>query len=203
MLRGRPGGGTLTLALVVTFAVAACQNAVTISSAPLDTGTPVDTGAPGDTDTPASEVKIDSSLLAVLPRSVDSISVIEDDDGDDQIRGDDVLPTFASAAVSAVAADASTSNLAFGYVVKLRPNAFTDAVYQDWRETFDAGACTDETQVAGTASASVAGNTVYIGTCANGLHTYHVWLKDRGILISLWSTGDKKLGLVMLGTLRK
>jgi len=203
MPRHRPGAAAVTLALLVTLAVAACQNAITVSNAPLDTGTPVDTGAAGDTDTPASEVKIDSSLLAILPRSVDSIPVIEDADGDDQILGDDVLPTFASAAVSAVAADPSTSNLAFGYVVKLRPNAFTDAVYQDWRDTFDAGACTDETHVAGSASATVAGNTVYIWTCANGLHTYHVWLKDRGILISLWSTGDKKLGLVMLGTLRK
>jgi hypothetical protein len=170
------------------------------STGPVDTGTPV---GPGDTDTPASEVTIDPSLLAILPRTVDSIAVIEDDDGDDQIRGDDVLPTFASAGVSAVAADASTSNLAFGYVVKLRPNAFSDAIYQDWRETFDAGACTDENQVAGTASATVDGNTVYIGTCANGLHTYHVWLKDRNTLISLWSTGEKKFGLVMLGTLRK
>lgn len=203
MHRHRRGAVSLTLALLVALAVAACQNAVTVSNAPLDTGTPVDTGAAGDTDTPASEVKIDSSLMAVLPRTVDSVAVIEDDDGDDQIRGDDVLPTFASAAVSAVAADASTSNLAFGYVVKLRPGAFSDAIYQDWRETFDAGACNDENQVAGTASATVDGNTVYIGTCANGLHTYHVWLKDRGILISLWSTGEKKLGLVMLGTLRK
>jgi hypothetical protein len=203
MHRRRPGAAGVALAFVVTFAVAACQSAVTISNAPLDTGTPVDTGAAGDTDTPASEVKIDSSLLAVLPRSVDSISLIEDDDGDDQIRGDDVLPTFATAAVSAVASDATTSNLAFGYVVKLRPGVFTDAIFHDWRDTFDAGACSGEDQVVGNASDTVGSNTVYIGTCANGLRTYHTWLKDRGILLSFWSTGEKKLGLVILGNLRK
>jgi len=46
-------------------------------------------------------------------------------------------------------------------------------------------------------------NTVYVGTCSSGLRTYHVWLKDKGILISVSSTGEKRLGLVLLSNLRE
>jgi len=193
--------GIAALALLLS----AC-NEVTTSTAPLDTGTPLDTGLAsgiGPIGTPGGSVTIDSALLAVLPRTVEGAPVVEDSDGDDVIKGDDVIPTFASSAVAAAAADASNNNLAFGYVVKLRPNAFSDVIFRDWRDTFDAGTCNGASEVVATASATVAGNTIYIGTCSNGIRTYHVWLKDKGILISVWSTGEKRFGLVMLGNLRQ
>jgi hypothetical protein len=192
------------IGIVALFALmAAGCNASQVTTAPLDTGTPVGTGSSGVADTPGGTVTIDPNLLAILPRSVDSIAVIEDSDGDDQIRADDVLPTIASAAVAAVAADPQNSNLAFGYVIKLLPKALTDAIYRSWRDSFDEGVCQGQDQVIGNASSTVKGNTVYIGTCANGIRTYHAWLESKGILISLWETGEKRLGLVMLGTLRE
>jgi len=200
--------GRLIGIAVVALLATACET-TSGSNVPLDTGTPLDTGSSGDSGgagpigTPGGSVTIDPALLAILPRTVESAPVVEDSTGDDEIRGDDVIPTFASAAVAAAAADSSTNNLAFGYVVKLRPNAFTDAIFRQWRDTFDAGTCNGASEVVGTASATVAGNTVYIGTCSNGFRTYHVWIKERGILISLWSTGDKRFGLVILGNLRK
>jgi hypothetical protein len=199
--------GRLIGIVVVALLASACETTRT-SNTPLDTGTPLGTGSPGDSGgagpigTPGGSVRIDPSLLAILPRTVDSAPVVEDSDGDDAIRGDDVIPTFASAAVGAAAADTATNNLAFGYVVKLRPNAFTDAIYRDWRDTFDGGVCNGASEVVGTASATVAGNTVWIGTCSNDIRTYHVWIKEKGILISLWSTGEKRFGLVIMGNLR-
>ena len=190
-------------ALALATLLAAGCNATLVTNAPVDTGTPVDTGLPGDTDTPASQVTIDPSLLAVVPRSVDSIPVIEDSDGDDQIRADDVLPTLASAAVAIAAADPQSSNLAFGYVIRLLPKGLTDNIYRDWRDSFDEGVCQGQDQVVGNSSVTVKGNTVHIGTCANGIRTYHAMLQGKGILISLWETGEKRLGLVILGNLRE
>ena len=173
------------------------------TSGPADTGTPVDTGGPNDTDSPTAQVTIDPALLAILPREVDGIAVIESPEGDSDALADDVLPTIATAAVGAVAVDAQAQDLAYALVVKLRKDAFNDGVFRDWRDSYDAGACAGESEVVGNASATVKGNTVYIGTCSSGLRTYHVWLKDKDILISVSSTGDKRLGLVMLNNLRE
>jgi hypothetical protein len=196
----------LAIALASVALVAACS--VTIQQGTLPPPTPGSTdaaaGSPGD-QSPGStgQVTIDSSLLAALPRTVDSLPVTEDSDGDDQLRADDVAPTIATAGVAAVAANTQTSDLALVFVLRLIPGTMTDDVFTDWRDSYDAGACAGESQVVGKAESDVVGNHVFIGTCATGLRTYHAWLKDKGLLISISSTGDKRLGLVMLGNLPK
>ncbi len=204
--RYRRSGGRAPLAIALLACLAALAagcNATLVTTSPLDTGTPVDTGAPGDTNAPVSQVTIDPSLLAILPRQVDSIPVIESPEGDSDALADDVLPTLATSAVAAVAVDQQAQDFVYVLVVKLKPGAMTDNIFRDWRDSYDSGACSGDSQVVGNASATVGGNTVYIGTCANGMRTYHLWLKDKGILISDSSIGDKKFGLVLLGTLRK
>ena len=167
-------------------------------------GPPESFGPPVEvTPGPTGPVAIDPSLLAVLPRTVGGLPVTDSPEGDSDILADDVLPSIASAAVSAVAVDARAEDLVFVYVVRLLPNGFSDDVFRDWRDSYDAGACAGETEVVGRAEADVAGNHIFIGTCATGLRTYHTWIKDRGLLISISSTGDKRLGLVLLGNLPK
>ena len=70
--------------------------------------------------------------LAVLPRDVDGIPVIESPEGDSDALADDVLPTIATAAVAGVAVDGPAENFAYALVVKLLPNALTDATFGDW-----------------------------------------------------------------------
>jgi hypothetical protein len=195
--------GRLAVVLaVVVLAAVGCDTA-TVTRAPLDTGTPVDTGAPGGSDTPTATITIDHDLLALLPREIDHVPVVESEEGDSDALADDVLPTIATAAVGAVAVDTQAQDFVYALVVKLRPGAMTDDIFKDWRDSYDAGACQGESEVVGNASATVAGNTVHIGTCANGMHTYHVWLKGKGVLISDSSIGDRKFGLVLMGTLRQ
>ncbi|HLX34704.1 MAG TPA: hypothetical protein VKR30_05605 [Candidatus Limnocylindrales bacterium] len=196
-------------AALLLVLVAGCSTSTGLpSAAPQDTsggvGTlgPPDTGNTGDTSQP-SQITIDPALLAVLPRTADGVQIIESPEGDSDALADDVLPMIASAAVGFEAADPTTTDIASGFVVKLLPGKFSDNEFSSWRSSYEAGVCGDETQVSGEASASVGGNTVYIGTCQNGLRTYQLWLKDKGILIALSSYGDRHLGLVIVGNLRK
>jgi hypothetical protein len=192
----------LAIALL-TALVAGCSTSTT--SPAESNGVPGTLGPPvvGDTPGPTGPVAIDPALLAILPREVDSIPVVESPEADSDALADDVLPTIASAAVGVIAVDADAKDLAIGYVVKLLPGAMSDNVFRDWRDSYDEGACAGDSQVVGNSQLTVNGNTVYIGTCATGLHTYHVWLKDRSILISIASTGDRHLGLAILQNLRK
>jgi hypothetical protein len=191
----------LVLLTVLALALGACT--VTTNSFPPSASAPGDSFGPPDPDaTLRPPVTIDRSLLAFLPRSVDSIPVIESSEGNDTILADDVLPLFASAAVAAEIASPQTADVATVFVVRLLPGAMTDDVFRDWRDSFDAGVCAGDNQVVGRAEADVAGNHVYIGTCATAdLRTYHVWLKDKSILISSWSTGERRLGLLVLENL--
>ncbi len=198
---GRPFA-TAVAALVL---VSACS--VTIQQGTLPPPTTAVTDQPdslsSDLPTPSGPIAIDHSLLSFLPRTVRSLPLTEDSDGDDQLLADDVAPQIASAGVAAVAVDTQTSDLALVFVLKLIPNALTDDKFRDWRDSYDEGACAGASQVVGKAESTIDGNHVYIGTCATGLRTYHTWLKDKGILISISSTGDKQLGVDILGNLPK
>ena len=204
MRPARIAPAAIALAVAIAMGLAACSVDIgTVAPGPSASDAP-ETLGPGEiTPGPTGPVALDPSLLAFLPRTVGGLPVAESPEGDSDILADDVLPTIASAAVSAIAVDADAQELAFVYVIRLLPDAFNDDVFRDWRDSYDAGACADPTQVVGTAEADVAGNHVFIGTCAGGLRTYHTWLKAKGILISISSTGDKRLGLVLLGNLPK
>jgi hypothetical protein len=145
---------------------------------------------------------IDASLLSILPATVDGIPVTEAVDEAANAILDPFLPTVASAVDAAVVADAGNGDLAYALVVRLRDGALTDTGFRDWRDTYDQGACDGAGGVAGHAQTTIAGQTVYIGTCAASIHTYHVWLADTNVLISAWSIGDRNLGEQLLAGLR-
>jgi hypothetical protein len=203
---GRSNAALLAATWLMAAGIAACQTSTTTISpaAPVDTG-PGSVGSPIDLSTPgpSGPVLIDPTLLRVLPKDVGGVAVAESSDADTDALADDVLPTIASAAVGLIAVDAEANNLVTGYVVKLLPGAMTDAIFRDWRDSYDSGVCAGDTEVVGHAETTIGGNTVYIGTCSGGTRTYHVLLKDRSILISVSSVGDRRLGLVLLQTLPK
>jgi hypothetical protein len=104
------------------------------------------------------------------------------------------------AAAFAVAVDAG--DLASGVVARLRPGVYTDALFRDWRDTYNAGACGQAGGVAGNAQADMGGRTVYIATCAGDLRVYHAYLPERGVIVSLLSVGGRRFGEQLMGGLR-
>jgi hypothetical protein len=193
-------GLALASAALVACSVSVEQGTVPPSGAPIDSGA----GSPSEVSPGATgSLVIDKSLLDVLPRTVDSLPVTEEPDGDDQLRADDVAAMIASAGVAAVAVDQQTDDLALVFVLRLLPNGLTDNTFGDWRDSYDATVCDGADQVVGEAEQNVGTNHIFIGTCSSGLRTYHTWIKARGILISISSTGERRLGLAILGNLPK
>ena len=202
-------------AALLVVALAACQ-----AGGP--TGTPG--GAPGSTDagggaatdgvstlgpppspTPSDEtsaVTLDPTLLALLPETVNGIPVTESVDEATQALDDPSLPKIATSMDAGVAVDLGTGNLVYAWVVRLRPDQFTDEIYRQWRDSYDEGACSGAGGVTGNAEATIDDRTVYITSCVQGLRAYHVWLKDQGVLISASATGDAKFGELLMDNLR-
>jgi hypothetical protein len=148
----------------------------------------------------AGDVVLDASLLAILPTDLGGISVAEEGEAFADATED---PAFrrnvARAAFPIVASD---EDLASGVVAQLISGRFTDQFFRDWRDSYDEGACAQSGGVAGNAETEIGGRTVYIGTCAGGLRTYHAWLEDRYVIVSLFSLGEGRFGEQLMAGLR-
>jgi hypothetical protein len=194
----------LAACLVLGFTLAGCSISVVTPTDQAAGSADLSSDGTGAEDTPGpSPIIIDPSLLAILPREVDSIPLTETDDADSTALADDVLPQIATAAVGVEAGDSSTGDVVTGFVVRLKPDAFNEGVFRDWRDSYNSGACGGDSEVVGNAEQKIGDNTVFIGSCTNGLHTYHTWIQEKGVLITLTSFGQKELAVVLLEHLRK
>jgi hypothetical protein len=164
---------------------------------PTSFGPPPSPTAPDD----ATPVVLDTNLLTVLPAAIDGIEVKEDADAAAQALGDKTLPQIATAVDAAVAVDAGNGNLVYALVVRLRPGAFGDEAFRQWRDSYDQGACAAG-GVAGNAEATLGGRRMFITSCVTGLRTYHVWLKEQGIVISASSIGADRFGEKLIAALQ-
>jgi hypothetical protein len=173
--------------------------AATASAIPPATVGPPPSPTPPDDNTP---LELDPSLLAFLPTTVSGIAVKEDADAAAEALGNEALPTIASALDAAVAVDAGNGNLVYALVVRIRSAAFGDEAYRQWRDSYDEGACAAGGGVVGNAEATLGGRQTFITSCVGGMHTYHVLLKDQGIVISASAIGTGRFGEVLLETLR-
>jgi len=145
---------------------------------------------------------ITTALLAILPPSVDGLEVVENPDGEAAALGDPLLATIGSAIAAGFAIDPASGDFVYAVVVRLLPGAMDEAGFRDFRATFDDGACSQADGVARTAETRIGDRTVYIGTCVGGLRTYHVWLEDRGVLVSASAVGERRLGELLVVNLR-
>jgi hypothetical protein len=211
----------LSLAAVFVFSLAAaCQGRPAASSSCLPTGAP--TGAPGGCDptrTPAdassplgpppsatpdenAPADIDATLLDYLPETVGDIAVAENLEEAAIAVSDPSLSRIATAVDVGVALDATTGNLVTVHVVRLREGAFDDAIYRQWRDTFDAGACAAADGVNARAEMTIDARTVFVTSCVAGLRTYHVWIEAEDLLISASSIGSGRFGEQLVHELR-
>lgn len=202
-------------ALVLGLVVAACgvtgpteappTAGPTIDPRPTATLAPPVTFGPPPTPTPDGDggpLTIDAGLLEVLPPEVGGAPVVESLDEATLALDNVVLQTVASAVNAAVAVDTASGNLAYALIVRLRPAAFDDQAFRDWRDAYDAGACSAAGAVLGNAEREIDGRIVHIGTCEGGFRTYHVLLPDERVLISAWSLGDAGFGELLMADLR-
>lgn len=67
---------------------------------------------------------------------------------------------------------------------------------------YDQGACTAGGGVIGNAEATLGGRQVFITSCVGGMHTYHVFLQDQGIVISASAIGEGRFGEKLITNLR-
>jgi hypothetical protein len=135
---------------------------------------------------------LDPSLMSLLPSTVSGIAVTQEPSSFGEAVTDPCFAANVDRAVFPIAV--SGSDLASGVVAHLRPGVYSDAFYSDWRATYDDGACAQASGVAAQANQTLGGRTIYVTTCGGGLRIYHAYLADKGVLISLLSTGPKGLG---------
>ena len=150
----------------------------------------------------AGVVVADPTLLDLLPAEVAGVPLESDPqsaaDIAAQTTAEGLITPFVSGIAIARAFGPQATDMATDYVVvtvaRLRRGAFLDLVYREWRRTFDAAVCEQAGGVVGvTAETVIADHLTYIGTCAGGIHTYHVHLADRDILLSMQGAGDGRL----------
>jgi hypothetical protein len=147
-------------------------------------------------------VPIDPGLLAILPEQVGGIAVQPAPEVAAGLAVDPGLVASTERLAAAVAIDPVTSEFAYATITVPRPGLFDEAFFRNWRESFDVGACSQAGGVDRDAQAEMAGRTVYIGTCAEGVRSYHVHLPEPDRIVSISSTGEKRLGEQLAGTLR-
>jgi hypothetical protein len=150
-------------------------------------------------------VSVDPGLLEVLPTAVDGVALEPDPATATQIAGDLLLADSAiSIAVAlAVAPGLGSDDVAVASVVRLHPDVFDEAFYQEWRDTYDDAACEVADGVESTDETDIAGRLVYVATCTGGAMTYHTFLEDQVFFVSVTASGQRHLGeLIMAGLAR-
>jgi len=147
---------------------------------------------------PSGAVRVDPGLLAILPASIGGATLAESVEAEAHALTDRSLADSVERLVTAFVASPDGSNFALAFVVALKANAFSDGFYHDWRDTFDRGACSQAGGVRSSAESTIAGRAVFIGQCAGGLLTYHVYLPSANIIVSISSLGPTRFGDLLI-----
>jgi hypothetical protein len=152
--------------------------------------------------TSSGPVVIDPSLLGHLPLEVDGVEVMRRPESDLAAAADPVVAEFGEAVVTGLAIDPGSGDFAYATLVRLRPEVFNDDLYRSWRDSFDEGACSQAGGVVRSAITEISGREVHIDSCEGGVRTYHVWLENSRVLVSISSLGDRRLGELLVEALR-
>ena len=192
-------------AFALTLLLVGCTPNASPSLTPEPTPSPSQSpaGSPIAPPSNAQGVVVDPSLLGVLPSSVDGLTLTESPEAEADALSDRELGDVAEAIAAAFAIDPATSDFLYAAVIRLKPHVMGDERFRDWRDSFDEGACSQAGGVAGHAEATIDGRTVYIGTCAGGVRTYHVWLAEQSLIVSASAVGEqRRLGEKLVENLR-
>ena len=168
------------------------------TSAPEPPSTPTPTVAPATASAGVSGVMVDPSLLDLLPPDVNGVPMNPDSETAAEIAADGSIGLFVSAIALAAAFGPIATDTAADYVVvtvaRLKPGTFDELFFRGWRDTFDAAVCEQAGGVSGHAESDISGHHTHIGTCAGGVHTYHVHLPASDVIVSMQGTGEGRYG---------
>ncbi len=153
---------------------------------------------PGSARPGARTVVIDGSLLAVLPQDVEGAQLVESPEAEVASIADGALVEHVARLAVGLVSDAEGADWAIATVSELRPDAWSETFFRDWRDSYDEAVCKRAGGVTGTAQAEIGGRLTLIGSCTNGVHTYHVHLPEGDLLVSITALGDRRFGEVMV-----
>jgi hypothetical protein len=202
----------VTLAVVALIAVALIAVTGCIPPRPSPNPTPTEPSTPPPSPTsasgatssaaastePSAGVTVDPSLLSVLPDAVGGVPLEPDQATAAEIAREPSIAPFVSSLALAAAFGPPASGPVADYVVvtvaRVKPGLFGDLFFRGWRDTFDSAVCQQAGGVQGAAEATIGGRQTFIGTCAGGIHTYHVHLPDQGLIVSMQGGGPGRFG---------
>jgi hypothetical protein len=189
----RRSGALLVALLIVTAACIPPRLTPTPASVTEAPSTPPVT--PSVTASGSSAVVVvDPTLLDLLPDAVEGVQLAGDPDTAAEIAADPSIAPFVSALAIAAAFSPDQSDYVVVTIARVKPGVFGDLFFRGWRDTFDSAVCEQAGGVDGNAEAEIAGRHTYIGTCAGGVHTYHVHVPARDVIVSMQGAGPARFG---------
>ena len=162
--------------------------------------TPSSAGASVSAPTGASSsagAAADPSLLDLVPAAAAGLTLTFDPDTSATVAADPGLAGDAAAVATGLAVpagQATPAEFVIVNVVRLRDASRDDAWFRSWRDSYDEAACERAGGVVGHAESKSGDRTVFIGSCAQGVFTYHVRIAGGGIIVSMTSIGPGRLG---------
>lgn len=202
----RRAGGLAGLVLVAASATAGCGSPAPVpstipssaaSASVTASGWPEPSTAPSaiPSASPAgSGIAIDPTLLDLLPRQLAGLDRQTDPDVDARAFGDPGLRAIGTAGASAIYVDPAAGDFAYATLIRLVGGRIGNSAFRAYRDSFDAGACSQAGGVAGNAETTLGGRRTFVGSCAGGLLTYHAVIPEAGVLVSISSAGGRRLG---------
>lgn len=196
MRSGTVGALLLGAVVLVGSACAPAPNATLVPTPLAQPGSPVATSSEGTTPPPTERpqyaVREDLTLLSLLPAEIDGAQVAVEPLGfEDALTSPDFLMSVESAAFLILVRE---PDLASGVVARIRPEYWSDAAFRSWRDSYDEGTCEPAGGVVGRAEARLGSQAVNITRCAGGVFVYHTFIQERGVVVSLFSWGEKRYG---------
>ena len=207
----RPFGRSSLVLLAVAATFAAC-GPIAPTSPPSGAASTTPSQPPSPSIRAASPpalpagVTVDPGLLEVLPAEIDGVTVEPDATAAAEIGRDPLLAESALSIAVAFVVAASTSgseDLAVASVIRLRPDVFDEAFYQEWRDAYNEAVCEVADGVESEEETEIGGRLVYAATCVGGAQTYHTYLEDQGFLVSITATGERRFGELILAGLTR
>lgn len=158
-------------------------------------------GTPVTLPSGAAVTQRDPTLLDILPSNVGGVAITEEPQSFTEAINDRAFVASIDRAVFVIAV--SGNNLTSGVVAHVRPGVYSEKMFLDWRSSYDQGACAQSGSVVSHAQVSnAAGATTYVTTCGGGLRVFHTYLSGKGVIISLFSTGDRDFGGSIMSQLK-
>jgi hypothetical protein len=142
-------------------------------------------------------VALDPALLAILPSSVGGAPVSQEPESFGETVKDPAFVASIDRAVFPIAV--SGGDLVSGVVAHVRAGVYSDKMFEDWRSSYDEGACAQSSGVVAHAEQTLSGRTTYVTTCGGGLRVYHTYVAGQGVIVSLFSTGVQDFGAKLMG----